>query len=267
MGTVADTREILNPSNGLQRFSLDRIEPPERLRPWVDRYWIVRWALGPGEQYEQEVLPHPSVQLAFEAHGATVHGIGTRRFLARLEGSGRVIGVKLLPGAFTAFSARPMADLVDRVLPLADVFGERAAELARRVAAEPETMRALDWIGAFLEALEPAEDENIRLVGQLVAKVQGDRAITRSEALARSAGSSVRTLQRLFERYLGLGPKWVISRARVQEAADRIATGDDVDFAALAVELGYSDQSHLIRDFKAMVGFTPAAYAQRCNPG
>ena len=84
---------------------------------------------------------------------------------------------------------------------------------------------------------------------------------------ARRAGSSVRTLQRLFERYLGLGPKWVISRARVQEAADRIATGDDVDFAALAVELGYSDQSHLIRDFKAMVGFTPAAYAQRCNPG
>jgi AraC-like DNA-binding protein len=173
--------------------------------------------------------------------------------------------VKLLPGAFAAFSARPMADLVDRVLPLGDVFGERADELARRVEGEPDQACALGLIGAFLEALAPVEDENIRLVGQLVAVVQRDRSITRSEALARRAGLNVRTLQRLFERYLGLGPKWVIGRARVQEAAERIALGVGVDFAALAVELGYHDQAHLIRDFKAQVGFTPAAYAQRCG--
>jgi len=265
MDAASDTRGILNPSDGLQRFSLDRLEPPESLRPWVDRFWIVRWGLGPGEQYEQEVLPHPSVQLAFEAHGATVHGIGTRRFLARLEGSGRVIGVKLLPGAFTAFSARPMADLVDRVLPLADVFGERAGELAQRVASEPDVPRAAGLIAAFLESLEPADDENIRRVAELVALVQRDRSITRSEALARHAGSSVRVLQRLFERHLGLGPKWVIGRARVQEAAERIARGESVDFAALALALGYYDQAHLIHDFKAQVGFTPAAYAQRCG--
>lgn len=267
MGPVGDTRGILNPYEGLQRFSLDRRAPPAALRPWVDLFWIVRWALGPGEQYEQEVLPHPSVQLAFEAHGATVHGIGTRRFVARLEGAGRVIGVKLLPGAFAAFSARPMADLVDRVLPLGDVFGERADELARRVASEPDAGGALSLVEHFLAALDPIDHADIRLVGQLVAAVQHDRTITRTDALARSAGLSVRRLQRLFERYLGLGPKWVIGRARVQEAAERIAGGASVDFAALAVDLGYHDQAHLIRDFKAQVGFTPAAYAQHCGKG
>jgi AraC-like DNA-binding protein len=264
MGTVEDTRGILNPYEGFRRFRLDRNEPSADLAPWVDRHWAVHWDLRSGEQFEQEVLPHPSVQLAFEAHGATVHGIGTRRFVARLEGSGRVRGVKFLPGAFTAFSARPMIDLVDRVLPLSDVFGERTRSLARAVADEPDASRAIEQVEAFLRELSPVRDENAALVARLVAFVRGERNVTRSEALARHAGMSARSLQRLFERYLGLGPKWVICRARVQEAADQVAAGQAVDWASLAVELGYHDQAHLIHDFKAQVGFTPAAYAERC---
>lgn len=264
MTAVPDTRGILNPYEGFQRFVLERREPSAELAPWVERYWAVRWALQPGEQYEQEVLPHPSVQLAFEAHGATVHGIGTRRFVARLEGAGRVLGVKLHPGAFTAFSARPMGDLVDRVLPLADVFGEPARAASERVANEPEVASALQHVEALLRGLSPRRDENAELVARLVAFVRSEPRLTRSDALARHAGLSQRSLQRLFERYLGLGPKWIIRRARVQEAAERVAQGQPVAWASLAVELGYHDQAHLIREFKAQVGFTPAAYAERC---
>jgi len=264
MSAVQDTRGILNPYEGFRRFVLDRREPSADLAPWVDRYWTVTWQLQPGEQFDQEVLPHPSVQLAFEAHCATVHGIGTRRFVARLEGSGRAIGVKFLPGAFAAFSARPMGDLVDRVLPLADVFGDPARASTERVAAEPDVSLAIGHIEGLLRGLSPQRDESAELVARLVAFARGEPHITRSEALARHAGVSQRSLQRLFERYLGLGPKWIIRRARVQEAADRVAAGQSVDWASLAVELGYHDQAHLIHEFKAQVGFTPAAYAARC---
>jgi AraC-like DNA-binding protein len=266
MSIVPDTRGILNPYEGFRRFSLSRVEPSADLAPWVERHWAVHWDLPPGEQYEQEVLPHPSVQLAFEGHSATVHGIGTRRFLARLEGSGRVWGVKLHPGAFAAFSARSMADLVDQVLPLGEVFGESAEETGRRVSAEADPQRAVALVEGFLRSLSPRADPNIELTSRLVALARDDRSIQRIETLARHAGMSPRSLQRLFERYLGLGPKWVICRARVQEAADRVAAGQTVDFATLAIELGYSDQSHLTHDFKAQIGFTPAAYAERCAP-
>jgi AraC-like DNA-binding protein len=264
MAVVSDTRGILNPYEGFRRFRLGRQQPSADLAPWVEQHWSVHWDLPSGEQYEQEVLPHPSVQLAYEAHCATVHGIGTRRFVARLEGTGRVIGVKFLPGAFAAFSARPMVDLVDRVLPVSDVFGERAREVGRKVADEADEARAIEQVEAFLRNLAPRHDGSGALVAQLVAFVRDERSVTRSEALARHAGMSLRSLQRLFERYLGLGPKWVICRARVQEAAERVAQGQAVDWAALAVELGYHDQAHLIHDFKAQVGFTPAAYAERC---
>jgi AraC-like DNA-binding protein len=264
MSAVQDTRGILNPFEGFRRFTLGRHEPSADLEPWVDRHWTVTWDLKAGEQFEQEVLPHPAVQLAFEAHCATVHGIGTRRFVARLEGAGRVVGVKFLPGAFTAFSARPMADLVDRVLPLADVFGDPARAIGEQIAAEPDVALAIERIEGLLRSFSPQRDDSAELVARLVAFVRGERSITRSEALARHAGLSQRSLQRLFERYLGLGPKWIICRARVQEAADRVAAGQAVDWAALAVELGYHDQAHLIHEFKAQVGFTPAIYAERC---
>ncbi len=264
MGTVERTHGILNPYEGFQRFVLGRHEPSAALAPWVETYWTVTWALPSGEQYEQEVLPHPSVQLAFEGHGATVHGVGTRRFVARLEGAGRVVGVKFLPGAFTAFSARPMSDLVDQVLPLGDVFGERANDVARQIVAEPDVAAGIELIEGMLLGVGPRPNAGAELVARLVAVVRAERNVTRSEALARRAGLSVRSLQRLFERHIGLGPKWIICRARVQEAADRVAAGQAVDWAALAVELGYHDQAHLIHEFKAQVGFTPAAYAERC---
>jgi AraC-like DNA-binding protein len=48
----------------------------------------------------------------------------------------------------------------------------------------------------------------------------------------------------------------------VQEAAERAARSEHVDWAALAAELGYADQSHLIRDFRAQIGKTPTEYAR-----
>jgi AraC-like DNA-binding protein len=83
--------------------------------------------------------------------------------------------------------------------------------------------------------------------------------------LARRHGISARTLQRLFRRYIGVSPKWVLKRYRVHEAAERIAAGEAPDAARLAAELGYFDQSHLIRDFTAQVGCSPGRYAALCT--
>ena len=79
-------------------------------------------------------------------------------------------------------------------------------------------------------------------------------------------GIPARTLQRLFERYVGVSPKWVLRRYRVHEAAARLADGGStITWAEVAAELGYFDQSHFIRDFTAAVGMTPAAYADACR--
>jgi hypothetical protein len=59
----------------------------------------------------------------------------------------------------------------------------------------------------------------------------------------------------------GVSPKWVMRRARLHEAASRADLGEVVDWARLAVDLGYADQAHLTRDFTATIGVPPGRYA------
>jgi AraC-like DNA-binding protein len=72
----------------------------------------------------------------------------------------------------------------------------------------------------------------------------------------------MRRLQRLFTDHVGVGPKWVIRRYRLHEAAARAADGTGLDLVRLAADLGYSDQAHLTRDFTSIVGLPPARYAR-----
>ena len=104
------------------------------------------------------------------------------------------------------------------------------------------------------------------LVNRLVALAQEDRDIMQAQDLAHVAGSSVRSLHRLFERYVGVGPKWIVRRSRVQEAAERVARGERVRWAVIARDLGYHDQAHLIRDFQQFAGSSPREFARRRLP-
>jgi AraC-like DNA-binding protein len=71
---------------------------------------------------------------------------------------------------------------------------------------------------------------------------------------------SVRTLQRLFRAYVGIGPKWVLQRFRLHDALEHMDRRREIDWTRLALELGYYDHAHFHRDFRALVGRTPAQY-------
>lgn len=71
-------------------------------------------------------------------------------------------------------------------------------------------------------------------------------------------GLPTRRLQRLFLEYVGVSPKWVIRRYRIQEALERTAGGPDR--ATLAPDLRFSDHAHLVREFIALIGMPPATY-------
>jgi AraC-like DNA-binding protein len=255
------TRGILNPAFGLTHFTLEREPPPDDLAPFVESFWIVNWTLEQGV-FEQEILPYPCVHLSDRAGGFEVHGPGTRRFVARLSGRGRVFGTKFTPAGFSAFCCLPMRALVDEVVTVEAATGRAPPSLDGD---EPSAVRRA--VEAFLRQRAPKLDDDGVMANRLVAVAEEDRSICRAEHLARLAGLSVRSLHRLFARYIGVGPKWVVRRARVQEAADRVARAERIDWARTAQELGYHDQAHLIRDFRAQVGFTPAAYARRCAAG
>lgn len=255
------TRGILRPHAGLERFDLARVPPPADLAPFVTLFWTVHWDLPAGQVYEQEVLPFPCAHLVYEEGDYRVHGPGTRRFVTTLSGRAWVTGVRFTPAGFSAFSRLPMRDLVDQVMPARDVIDRPPPPPP----ATPEDARThlIDYLRGHGAQASPA----MALVDRLVARAQADPRVMRAEVLAAEAGVSLRSLHRLFERHVGLNSKWIVRRARVQDAVERVARGERVDWAAVAQELGYHDQAHLIRDFRRQVGETPAAYAKRCAAG
>jgi AraC-like DNA-binding protein len=112
----------------------------------------------------------------------------------------------------------------------------------------------------YLRALQPEPEPEATLVNALVATVVNDQSVARAEHLAARSGFPIRTLQRLFRRYLGLSPTWIFARYRIHDALGRVHAGSPGGRAHLALELGSADQAHFIRDFKALAGRTPGAY-------
>ena len=238
-----------------------RYWPSADLAPFVEHHWIVRWDLA--TPATAETLPHPAVHMVFRAGRAELVGVMRGRFTTRLEGRGGVIGTKFRPGGFRPFVDRPIAAFADRRWPLADVLGEPADGLAKQVfGCFDRDREAIARIETFLRDRHPAADSGIDLAARTVARIAAERTITRVEQLVGDPGPTLRGLQRLFREYVGATPKWVIQRYRLIEAAERLATGDAADGAALALDLGYADQAHFIRDFKRIVGRPPAAYAR-----
>jgi transcriptional regulator GlxA family with amidase domain len=106
------------------------------------------------------------------------------------------------------------------------------------------------------------DDPRVAEIGELYeAMLRGPMTV---EELGRLAGYSKRTLQRLFREYVGVTPKWVLSRFRLHEAADRMADGEH-DWPRLALELGFFDQAHFIKAFKAVIGRSPADYGLKTS--
>ncbi len=253
-------RGVLNVPAGQAARGLSRYWPSSDLAPFVEHYWVVRWDLP--APLVAETVPHPSVHLVLEPGRSEIVGVMRSRFSRRLEGRGRVVGTKFLPGAFRAFVRRPVSAFTDARPPATAVFGRPAASLEAEVLAHDDDGPGLALVEAFLRACEPREDDAMILVRGIAARIAEDRGITRVDQIVRESGLPLRRLQRVFNEYAGVGPKWVIQRYRLLDAAERVAAGARVAWADLALELGYADQAHFIRDFKKLVGRTPAGYAR-----
>ncbi len=259
---LVDPRGVLHERMTATSPGYGRFWPDDDLAPFVEHLWTVAWDLE--TPAVSEVLSHPSVQLVVERDASAVAGVFTGRFVRRLEGRGRVLGVKFLPGGFRPFCAGPVSELTDRRRPLAEVFGA-AARRPRGARARGAGPRG-GLRGASRTSCAPAARSPSEAIGLVGAhrRARGDRPreSPASPSWSRAFGLGPRQLQRLFDEYVGVRPKWVIQRYRLHEAAERIAASPEHDWAELALELGYADQAHFVRDFRRFVGSTPAAYAR-----
>jgi AraC-like DNA-binding protein len=247
----------------LENFVLAHREPSAALDDILDYHWIVEWSVPAGEERVQPVLSHPSIHLTVESDRATVTGVVTRCFRRVLAGGGRVVGVRFRPAGFAALWPHRASRLTDDALPAVELLGaETAAELASVGAGDPDVDvdEAVRRMESVLERGRRPRPQGTELVDDAVDHIVAHTDVTRVGQVARHFGVSSRTLQRRFERFLGVGPKWVIQRRRIHEALEEIEHGRAMDWSALALRLGFADQAHFVHTFTELVGQPPASY-------
>lgn len=260
---VNPTRGVLYPAR-LPEFH--RLPAPAAATELVAWFWIPEWDIERGRSSRQEIVAYPALNLVVDADAVTLSGATTRMTHRDLRGRGWAVGALLRPAAVAALIDDPRV-LVDgeRVLgeSTAEVAELRGALVAAMGSGDGHRDRAVAafarWLG---ERVGPVGDP-ARQANALMEVLMGEgAALTPEEAAARLA-VSVRTLQRMTHRHVGLSPAAMIRRRRLQEAAVRVREHPDIDLASIAAELGYADHAHLTRDFQAVLGIAPRAY--RCE--
>ena len=259
---AAPPKGVVDPLGASRRIGLRRHAPTAALAHCIEYHWIVEWDLRGQPAQTQRVLPYPNLHLAFETGGTALHGVVVGPFDKTLAGQGRVLGVRFRPGGARALVPGDIATITGRTLAAPEVLGIPADH------AESAVLGANDDAGMIAAAealLAPrlaslAPDPRAKLAERAVLTAQAEHGPVDVAALAAAVELDERSLQRLFRAYVGVPPKWVVQRFRLQEAMARLAAPEPPDLAGLAQELGYFDQAHLTRGFTALVGRSPLEY-------
>jgi AraC-like DNA-binding protein len=244
--------------------------PAPPLADFIEQFWYcadapahLRGRILPNGTIELKVnLREDEVRIDGPARrrlsGAVVSGVYGGFFVSDHAPHAALIGVHFRPGGAVPFLGVPAGELADTHVDLETLWGRSAAELRERLctAATPEERFVL--LERALTARLGRALARHRAVPIALAAFEQPEARVRD--VAAQVGLSQRRLIQVFAAEVGLTPKLYGRVRRFQRALALVRGVPAPEWARLAVECGYFDQAHLIRDFRALAGLSPVEY-------
>jgi len=221
------------------------------------------WTRSGAASAPRRILPDGAIDLLFEvsASRAVFVGAMTR---PRLLAPGPVrtfVAARFRPGGAWPFLGVPASELTDTAATLAHLWtdSDRVADAVWGASDPEEGVARLE--SALLARLSGAPVPE-RWLMRGVDRLWKDPAV-RVGGLAAELGCSRQHLSRRVKAVVGYGPKQLARIGRIQRVIGRVREGPADDWARLANEYGFADQSHLIGDFRDLVGTTPGLFRQQ----
>ncbi|MCM3903554.1 MAG: helix-turn-helix domain-containing protein [Pyrinomonadaceae bacterium] len=255
-------------------------QPSPALAQHLECFWFLTSTdSSPGTSATERVLPDGCVEWIFHmgspfqraiSTGITGNGgewepqprsfvVGelTRFLLLQRTGDVGVMGVRFRPGGAYRFLPGPLSDFTDRTVPTGDVWGREGTYLEEAVLEAGNNMQRQHLVEGFLfqrlvnTTARPRFDATVK-------EIIRTRGQTRVFDLANSVGWSSRQLERDFLVSFGLSPKSFSRIIRFQNLLRLVGEGALREWTSLALEGGYADQPHMVREFREFAGHSPA---------
>jgi AraC-like DNA-binding protein len=276
------TRSTIDIAGGkFQQFTILKIDtifnfykPKPPLSKFVDNFWLY-------EGYEPErkterILPTGTLELAINLRqndlrfydaerpencsrlsGAVVSGAHGRGFAPDTAEEVFIIGVHFKPGGAFPFLGLPAGDLADTHVDLETLWGPPAGRLRERLCEARTSAERFQLLQeALLRRLRHGVEQHYA-VSAALEMFRKNQAGPRVREAAKYIGLSQRRFIQVFKAEVGITPKLFSRIQRFQQTRTFIQHNPSINWADLAVDLGYFDQSHLIREFLEFSALSP----------
>jgi methylphosphotriester-DNA--protein-cysteine methyltransferase len=255
--------------------------PHPALAAHVVCLWTAAMRPAPGAPaHTHRVLPDNCVDILWQDGGGAGVAVGmmSRAIQVASGAPVRIAAVRFRPGAAGPFLGLPLHALSDQRAGMDDLWGRSEAErlgdsLWERELDDQARLALIEQ--ALLARLQAAcaggghgsrsgaggaHGSGAVLVARALAAIDASGGRLPVAGLAGSLGASRQHIAAQFRTHVGLTPKLYARIVRFRRAAEALKAARTPDWAALALECGYFDQSHLIHDFQEFSGSSPAAF-------
>jgi AraC-like DNA-binding protein len=252
---------------GWRRSTVRIFAAPPTLRDLIELVWVDEWSDDETRSRQFRIVADDAAHLLWYLGGAdgrrtervSIVGARSRYHDADLSGRRLLIGARLLPGALPVFTRIPAFRLTDRAVPLTEVAASAS--------------RALDH-------LRPrTEDEGVQQLCEVLDRMRGPgrqldpfalwiASLSRSEMpsvseIARAFDVSARAIRSWSAATFGMGLKRLLTIRRLHAALELRLSATLGTWSQVAAAAGYADQSHLVRDCRALLGESPTTFIAR----
>jgi len=245
----------------------------------VSRFVESIWEMEGHWEGARFIFPKPVVDVVFSLRSASDPAAGENASTdesptawiagihdaVRVEEGGKAhwVGIRFRPGMARAFLGVPLDELVDRRVPLDTILGADAGRTLTRLseaANRRERFRVLESL--LVTRLRHAQAPD-GVLQRALAILRQNAGFGPVGSVAGAAGLRPDVMIDLIKKEVGVPPKKLARILRLHHALAMLVTCPSFSLGRVAGELGFADQAHFTREFRAMTGQTPGAYRRR----
>ena len=269
------------------QFTISKIDtifkfykPKAPLSKFVDSFWLYEGYVP--ENKAERILPTGTLELVVNLRqnelgfcdaerpencsrlsGAVVSGASGRGFAPDTAEEAFIIGVHFKPGGAFPFLGLPAGDLADTHVDLETLWGPSAGRLRERLCEARNSAERFQLLQEALLIRLCHGVEQHYAVSAALEMFGKNQAGPRVREAAKYLGLSQRRFIQVFKGEVGITPKLFSRIQRFQQTRTFLQHNASINLADLAVDLGYFDQSHFIREFLEFSGLSPTDYINR----
>lgn len=260
--------------------------PRLELREWVRDYLVAHFRLtGDGSVQLKRYAPKPEQGITFFVRGpprmvdpftqrtqvappVAIFGQQLKRCDVHLADEFLMIRVHFQPGALFRALRVPLPEFGENYVDARWVLGPAVNDVAERMASAPGYRRMIEIAEDYLAHRLGGSPAKMGSVDRAAARLMTERAPLSVDRLSREAYLSPRQFNRSFTERIGVGPKAYARLLRFNRTCRSKLEQPQVSWPALALEGGYTDYQHMVRDFKQFTGSTPNEWldGERSSP-